>query len=356
MSDQLSLYDYDLPHELIAASPLPERDASRLLVLDRESGRVEHLGFRSLPDLLRPNDLLVLNETKVVPARLVGMRTETGGKWEGLFLGVDKSGAWRLIGQTRGKLRPGESLTLFPSDQRLTSGDPAQTLHLTLIRQTGDGEWTAAPASDSPFLELLDQFGTVPLPPYMERESPSDVDRERYQTTYARSPGAVAAPTAGLHFTPEVFRRCSEREVNKAFVTLHVGLGTFRPVSVKRLSDHVMHHEWCELPSETVEAIRAAKSAGGRIVAIGTTTVRTLESVAAHGELIPFAGETDLFIRPPYDFQVVDALLTNFHLPKSTLLVLLSAFAGRESVLSAYAAAIAERYRFYSYGDAMLIL
>ena len=355
MSDSLSLYSYDLPPELIAAQPLPERDASRLLVLRRPTGEIAHRAFRDLPDLLRPHDLLVLNETKVVPARLVGTRSRTGGKWEGLFLGVDESGRWRLIGQTRGKLQPGESITLQASDPGAAISDQPEHLELTLISKSEEGEWKAAAGSEHSTMALLDRFGSVPLPPYIERETPSDLDRTRYQTTYARTPGAVAAPTAGLHFTPEVFARCNERGVNRAFVTLHVGLGTFRPVTAERLSDHVMHQEWCDLPQQTVEAIAAAKAKGGRIIAIGTTTVRTLESVAARGPLQPFRGETDLFIRPPYEFRVVDAMVTNFHLPKSTLLVLLSAFAGREAVLNAYAAAIAKRYRFYSYGDAMLI-
>ena len=285
MTDALSQYDYELPPELIASHPLSERDASRLLVLCRQTGEVTHREFRNLPDLLRPHDLLILNETKVVPARLVGIRSRTGGKWEGLFLGVDESGHWRLIGQTRGKLQPGESITLQTSDPLSMTSDQQKTLDLTLISKSEEGEWTAAAGSDDSTLALLDQFGTVPLPPYIDREVPGDFDRTRYQTTFARTPGAVAAPTAGLHFTPEIFARCDERGINRAFVTLHVGLGTFRPVTAERLSDHVMHQEWCNLPRPTVKAIEAAKSNGGRIVAVGTTTVRTLESVAARGPI-----------------------------------------------------------------------
>ncbi len=349
--DALSSYDYDLPPELIANHPLPQRDASRLLVLDRRSGEIAHREFRDFPSFIRPHDLLVLNETKVIPARLIGRRTATGGRWEGLFLGVTTSGQWRLIGHTRGKLQPGESITLEPVHAS-TSPD---RLPLTLCERDDDGEWTATVENDAGHLTLLDRFGAVPLPPYIQRETPTDDDRERYQTTFARTPGAVAAPTAGLHFTPEILDRCRERGARVAKVTLHVGLGTFRPVSVERLGDHRMHYEWCQLPQPTVDAVAAARSAGGRVIAIGTTTVRTLESAAANGPLAPFAGETNLFIRPPYEFQVVDALLTNFHLPCSTLLVLLSAFTGREQVLAAYQAAIEERYRFYSYGDAMLV-
>ncbi len=349
--DVLSSYDYDLPPELIASRPLPRRDASRMLVLDRRSGAVAHRTFRDFPSLIRPHDLLVLNETKVIPARLVGRRTATGGRWEGLFLGVTATGRWRLIGQTRGKLLPGESITLAPVHASRSTGQ----LQLTLCERDDDGEWTATVENDADHLTLLDQFGTVPLPPYIERETPTDDDRSRYQTTFARTPGAVAAPTAGLHFTPEILDRCRQRGANIAKVTLHVGLGTFRPVSVERLSEHRMHHEWCELSQQTVDAVKAARSAGGRVIAVGTTTVRTLESAASRGSLAPFAGETNLFIRPPYEFNVVDALLTNFHLPRSTLLVLLAAFAGHKQVLAAYQAAIDERYRFYSYGDAMFV-
>jgi S-adenosylmethionine:tRNA ribosyltransferase-isomerase len=369
--DLISHYDYELPAELIAGEPLPDRDASRLLTLDRRTGEVAHRTFRDFPGLLRAGDLLVLNQTRVVPAKLVGVRTATGGRWEGLFLGCTDAGDWRLIGHTRGKLQPGESLTLtaaaageevskpgFRKRQPDDAGESAarnRVLKLDLLEKSPDGEWTARPrSSEDPFV-LLERYGTVPLPPYIERESPTDLDRERYQTTFARTPGAVAAPTAGLHFTPGILADCRERGVGIAFVTLHVGLGTFRPVSVERLDEHVMHHEWCELPQETIEAINASKSAGGRIVAVGTTSVRTLESVAARGPLQAWTGQTNLFIRPPYEFRVVDALLTNFHLPRSTLLVLVSTFAGRDHVLNAYYEAITHRYRFYSYGDAMFI-
>lgn len=349
--NDISAYDYELPQELIADRPLPERDASRLLVLDRRTGTLNHRMFREFPTLVRPHDLLVLNETKVIPARLVGRRTQTGGRWEGLFLGVTPTGDWRLIGQTRGKLQPGESITLEPAR---TASDPDR-LQLTLRERTDDGEWSASIDRDADHLTLLDRFGTVPLPPYIERSTPTAEDRERYQTIYARTPGAVAAPTAGLHFTPAILDQCRQRGARIAAVTLHVGMGTFRPVTAARLSDHTMHEEWCELTRQTVEAIAEARQAGGRVIAVGTTTVRTLESAAAGRTLAPFCGQTKLFIRPPYEFRVVDALVTNFHLPRSTLLVLLSAFAGRDAILAAYRSAVAARYRFFSYGDAMFV-
>lgn len=228
-------------------------------------------------------------------------------------------------------------------------------LPLVLQEKTDDGEWIVRPESDESTWQLLAHYGTMPLPPYLEREAVG-MDWERYQTVYATAPGAVAAPTAGLHFTPQILDRCREREIETAPVTLHVGLGTFRPVSVERLSEHHMHHEWCELPAETVAWMERARSAGGRVVAVGTTTVRTLEAAARRGPLEPWRGETNLFIRPPFQFRSVDAILTNFHLPKSTLLVLVSTFAGRNLILHAYREAVRENYRFFSYGDAMLIL
>ncbi|MCA9074187.1 MAG: tRNA preQ1(34) S-adenosylmethionine ribosyltransferase-isomerase QueA [Planctomycetaceae bacterium] len=350
--DLLSSYNYDLPPELIADRPLAQRDASRLLVLDRETGEIQHRMFRDLPSFIRPHDLLVVNETRVIPAKLTGHRTATGGRWEGLFLGVTPEGNWRLIGQTRGKLQSGETLTLIRASH---SGVGDESLLMTLISRNDEGEWQATTNSDADHFTLLERFGTVPLPPYIERDSPTEDDRERYQTTYATTPGAVAAPTAGLHFTPEILDECRARGASVATVTLHVGLGTFRPIAVDRLDEHRMHHEWCELPQSTVDAITATREAGGRVIAVGTTTVRTLESAAASGTLAPFTGETNLFIRPPYEFKVIDALLTNFHLPRSTLLVLLATFAGLDQVLAAYETAIAEKYRFYSYGDAMFV-
>ncbi len=366
----ISSYDYALPPELIASAPLAERDASRLLVVNRAEQSITHAMFRDLPRYLQAGDLLVVNETRVVPAKLRGVRAATGGKWEGLFLGIEGATHWRLIGQTRGKLRPGEELALYPAD----SPDSPERLRLILREQRDNGEWLVEPVPSVVFRsakersvaeqqatlpdpwQLLDQFGTVPLPPYIERTAASPEDRERYQTTFARNPGAIAAPTAGLHFTPEIFAACHQRGVEVAPLTLHVGIGTFRPVATDRLDDHVMHFEYAELPASTVEAIHRTRQRGGRVIAVGTTAVRTLESVADTGPLRAWSGETNLFIRPPYEFQVVNALVTNFHLPKSTLLVLVSALAGRDLILEAYRQAIAERYRFFSYGDAMLIV
>jgi S-adenosylmethionine:tRNA ribosyltransferase-isomerase len=349
MSDSTADYDYDLPTELIAQRPVEPRDASRLLVLNRGERTIAHRRFADLPELLRPGDLLVVNESRVVPAKLEGFRTQTKGRWEGLFLREDRPGTWQVIGQTRGKLQAGETITL-QANQR--TGRAGEQLELRLVEQSAGGAWLVQPLSVENVLDLLERFGRVPLPPYMEREADA-ADLTRYQTTYAMSPGSVAAPTAGLHFTSELFETLRSHGVGVARVTLHVGLGTFRPIGVERLSEHTMHAEWCELPEETAEQIARTKAAGGRVIAVGTTTVRTLESAkGARG----WRGETDLFIRPPYEFRRIDGMITNFHLPKSTLLVLVSTFAGREFVLQAYRAAVQERYRFYSYGDAMLIL
>ncbi len=353
--DDLSFYDYELPAELIAAHPLPNRADSRLLVLDRTTGAISHHRVRDLPRFLKPHDCLVLNDTKVLPARLFGKRSKTGGKWEGLFLGLDTNGRWKLIGQTRGRLLAGETLSILPASSGSKPNDIPR-LVLTLISKDDEGVWSAKPEPGRDAIELLNQFGTMPLPPYIKRPLAEAEDFERYQTTYARHPGAIAAPTAGLHFTPELFRQCEEAGARRVFVTLHVGIGTFRPITASKLSEHQMHSEWCELPRSAIDTIEESRSTGGRIIAVGTTSVRTLESAAHSGRLEPFRGSTELFIRPGFTFRAVDALFTNFHLPKSTLLVLVSTFAGRELIQNAYQEAIRERYRFYSYGDAMLIV
>ena len=352
--DDVSLYDYELPEELIAKEPLPERDASRLLVLDRQTGAIQHRGIRELADLLRPGDCLVLNDTRVLPARLIGQRSNTGGKWEGLYLGQAENGDWRLIGQTRGYLKSGEQVVLIPLGHDPPSAP--ESLHLTLIDREPDGVWRMRPEPAGDTLSLLQQFGTMPLPPYMQRKVATDSDWQRYQTTYASHPGSVAAPTAGLHLTESLLADIEGRGIHIARVTLHVGLGTFRPISATTLSGHTMHSEWCEISEAAVQTIHETRERGGRIVAVGTTSVRTLETAAADGQLRPWRGATSIFIRPPYQFRVVDGLLTNFHLPRSTLFVLVSTFAGLAHIQAAYAAAICERYRFYSYGDAMLIL
>ncbi len=350
---RLSDYDYDLPQELIATDPPPEREDARLMLVERQSGRISHHTIRDLPRLLNPHDCLVLNNTRVLPARLFGHRAATGGKWEGLYVGTDENGHWRILGQTRGRLQPGESVIIEPAhDER-----SAECLTLTLHERDGEGIWTATADTSADPVEVLTRFGTVPLPPYIHRRKAAPADWDRYQTTYSQAPGAVAAPTAGLHFTPELLAECRGNGIDHVFVTLHVGIGTFRPIAVEQLSDHVMHEEWCELPQETAERLKTARNRGGRVVAVGTTSVRTLEAAALHADdRSGWSGTTDLFIRPPWEFRRIDCLLTNFHLPRSSLLVMVSALAGYDLIREAYATAVRERYRFFSYGDAMLIV
>ncbi len=340
-------FDYDLPAKLIAQTPLPNRDESRLLVLRRTTGTLEHRVFRDLPDLLSPGDLLILNDTKVVAARLRGRRARTGGRWEGLFLTTLEDGTWEIMSQTRGRLSTGEEIAIEPPP-----------LKLTLLRKTNDGTWIVAPsaqADDDPY-KLLDQVGEVPLPPYIRRGHSDSDDKLRYQTVYAQKPGAVAAPTAGLHFTPSLFELLTQRGVDRAFVTLHVGGGTFQPIKAVNVSDHHIHCEWGQITSAAVNSVSQCKQQGGRVIAVGTTSVRVLESAARIEPLAPTSGPTDLFIYPPFPFRIVDGLITNFHLPRSSLLVLVSAFAGIDLIRHAYQEAVAREYRFYSYGDAMLIL
>lgn len=350
--DQLETYSYELPEELIAKEPADLRDGARLLVVKRDSQTIEHRTIRDLPEYLKLNDCLVLNDTRVVPARLIGTRAATGGRWEGLFLRTVDERRWQLIGQTRGRLLAGESLVL-ESIHRPESEPP---LSVQLLSRDDDGIWTAEPDSSESAFELLQRYGTVPLPPYIQRTIASEADRERYQTTYAATPGSVAAPTAGLHFTPTLLDECRRRGATEAHVTLHVGIGTFRPVSVARLSDHQMHSEFCTVSSDVASHLRDTRQKGGRIVCVGTTSVRTLETAARSERIEAWSGETNLFIRPPAGFRAVDCLLTNFHLPKSTLFVLVCAFAGIDLAQHAYRTAIENRYRFFSYGDAMLIL
>ncbi len=346
---ELAEYDYELPRHLIAQSPVPIRTDARLMVVDRKTNSLAHTHVRDLPELLLPGDCLVINDTRVVPARLVGRRGRTGGRWEGLFLEVDAQGVWRVMCKTRGKLTAGESILL---------ADPTghEDLELTLLARQEGGTWAVMPKSDEETFELLERVGRVPLPPYIRKGEMVSSDRQQYQTVYAEKPGAVAAPTAGLHFTKPLLDRLEQQEVDICRLTLHVGLGTFRPVTADRLADHQMHSEWGCLGPQSVEQLNACRQRGGRIIAVGTTSVRVLETAAADGTLRPFSGHTDLFIRPPYRFQAVDAMLTNFHLPRTTLLVLVHAFGGKELIQRAYREAIREEYRFYSYGDAMLIL
>jgi S-adenosylmethionine:tRNA ribosyltransferase-isomerase len=338
-------FDYELPPERIAQEPTAERDQARLLVLRRGTRALAHHRFCDLPELLDPKDLLVLNDTRVLPARLRGQRRRTGGQWEGLFLRRAEDGAWEMLSKTRGRLYPEEII------------DVEGGLDLRPVRQLAPGRWLMRPESKEDYVDLLNRFGEVPLPCYIRRGHAREPDRERYQTVYASTPGAVAAPTAGLHFTPRVFDRLRERGIACSLVTLHVGAGTFQPIKVEDYRQHQMHAEWGRLPAETVAAIGDCKQRGGRVVAVGTTTVRLLETAARQAEdLATWSGESELFIYPPYTFRVVDALVTNFHLPRSTLLLLVAAFAGVEALERSYTTAIEQGYRFYSYGDAMLIL
>ena len=346
---ELDQYDYDLPRDLIAQMPVAARIDARLLVVDRASQTLSHYHVRDLPELLRAGDCLVLNDTRVVPARLIGLREQTGGRWEGLFLQADGQGFWRLLCKARGRLHEREWITLINAQGQ-------EAMRLRLVARQSDGAWVARPESDEETFALLERIGHVPLPPYMRKGGMVPADRENYQTVYARIPGAVAAPTAGLHFTRPLLERIEQGGVRLCWVTLHVGPGTFRPITAASLDQHRMHAEWGQITSEAAQQVTACRSAGGRIVAVGTTSMRLLETAARNGTLQPFAGETDLFIRPPFEVQITDALLTNFHLPRTTLLVLVRTFGGDELIRRAYEEAIRGEYRFYSYGDAMLIV
>jgi S-adenosylmethionine:tRNA ribosyltransferase-isomerase len=346
---ELDDYDYELPRSLIAQEPLANRTDARLLVVKRAEDSITHGYVRELPQLLQPGDLLVLNDTRVVPARLVGYRTATSGHWEGLFLRLDEQGLWRLLARARGKMTCGETITLVNAAGQ-------DDIRLRLVERQDGGIWVMHAETKETVFSLLDRLGRVPLPPYIRQGEMMPADRERYQTVFAREPGAVAAPTAGLHFTADLLRRLEAAGVSYCFVTLHVGLDTFRPVTAERLADHKMHSEWGQLEAAAVERIGECRKRGGRVIAVGTTSVRVLESAAADQPIRPWSGWTELFIRPPYTFRAVDALLTNFHLPRTTLLMLVRAFGGDELIRRAYEEAIRQEYRFYSYGDAMLVI
>ena len=346
---ELDQYDYDLPKDLVAQSPVHCRSDARMLVVNRAGNALLHRYVRDLPDVLQEGDCLVINDTRVVAARLVGYRTDTGGHWEGLFLQQDGAGHWLLMCKTRGKLTAGETIAI--------TGDGSKSdLQLRLLAKQPDGTWIAEPDSDEETFELLERVGRVPLPPYIRKGEMVTADRQRYQTVYAEEPGSVAAPTAGLHFTEPLLARIADRGIKICRITLHVGLGTFKPITSESLADHEMHGEWGNVDSGTVDQITECRRRGGRIVAVGTTSVRLLETAAADGTLKPLSGQTDLFIRPPYKFQAIDAMMTNFHLPRTTLLVLVRTFGGDELIRRAYEEAVREKYRFYSYGDSMLIL
>lgn len=335
-------FDYFLPPNMIAQTPIEPRDASRLLVVERSGGAIVHRRFCDLPEYLRPGDLLVCNDSKVIPARLHGRKLPGGGQVEMLLLHKRDEQTWEVIVGGK-RVREGTEIELDGSGERL------------LAKVIGAGERShRLVAFSRPLEPLLDRIGITPLPPYIHE--PLD-DPSRYQTVYARVSGSAAAPTAGMHFTPRLIEELLGRGVLFAFVTLHVGLDTFQPVQVEDVKSHRMHSEYCEMPAETAGAIRRAKAEGRRVIAVGTTTVRVLESAArVGGELQPFRGWSDIFIYPGFEFRLVDALITNFHLPRSTLLMLVSAFAGAEPIRRTYEEAIQQGYRFYSFGDAMLIL
>ncbi len=342
-------FDFVLPPELIAARPIEPRDAARLLVVDRATGAITDRIFRDLPDLLEPGDLLVGNDAKVIPARLHGRRADTGGAVEVFLLRAEGARRWRALVNPGRRLRPGVRVAF----------EGGASCVVAEVLETGERlvDFEGAAGAELDVLAFAERIGAVPLPPYLRREADA-ADRTDYQTVYARVPGAVAAPTAGLHVTPDVLARLAARGVGFASVTLDVGPGTFRPVTVDDLDDHLMDEETYEVPAATAEAIARTKAAGRRVVALGTTVVRTLEAAAANddaGRVPAGRGATRLFVKPGHRFRVIDALVTNFHLPKSTLLVLVSAFGGSDLVRRAYVHAVSSRYRFYSYGDAMLI-
>ena len=333
---------YDLPHELIAQTPIEKRDTSRLMTLDRATGAVGHHHFYDLPDFLRPGDCLILNNSRVLPARLVGQRLPGGGICEVLLLNDRGENIWECLVRPGRKLRKGTKLSFGNGE-----------LTAEIVEQLEEGGRLIRFDYEGIFLEVLEHLGRMPLPPYIKEELQ---DQERYQTVYSKVLGSAAAPTAGLHFTPELLDIIQRKGVRIGYVTLHVGLGTFRPVKEDAIEDHPMHSEYCTIPQETADLINETRASGGRCICVGTTSCRTLESWAADdGHMEARSGWTDIYIYPGYKFKVMDGLVTNFHLPESTLIMLVSAFAGREHVLAAYAEAVRERYRFFSFGDAMFI-
>ena len=334
---------YDLPKELIAQTPAEPRDSSRLLVLDRQSGETVHKHFFDIIDYLDEGDLLVCNDSRVLPARIYGIKEPTGARVEFLLLKQISGNRWETLCKPGKKAKEGA---------RFSFGDGL--LYATVTEVKDDGNRVVDFECDENFFAALDKIGQMPLPPYITEELK---DKERYQTVYSHELGSAAAPTAGLHFTTELMDKIRAKGVNIAYVTLHVGLGTFRPVKVDDVTKHKMHSEHYEVPEETAELIKKTKQSGKRVIAVGTTSCRTLESVAAeHGEVVPCEGFTEIFIYPGFEFKVLDGLITNFHLPESTLIMLVSAFAGYDNIMNAYKTAVKERYRFFSFGDAMCIL
>ena len=333
---------YDLPRELIAQTPIEKRDTSRLMTLDRATGEVGHHHFYELPGFLRPGDCLILNDSRVLPARLLGQRLPGGGACEVLLLTDKGDKTWECLVRPGRKMRTGAKLSFGNGE-----------LTAEVVGEVEGGNRLVRFDYEGIFLEVLEHLGKMPLPPYIKEELQ---DKERYQTVYSKVLGSAAAPTAGLHFTPELLEKIAAKGVGVGYVTLHVGLGTFRPVKEEEITDHEMHSEFCTIPPETAELINRTKANGGRVICVGTTSCRTLESWAAEdGHMEPKSGWTNIYIYPGYRFKVMDGLVTNFHLPESTLIMLVSAFAGREHVLAAYEEAVKERYRFFSFGDAMFI-
>lgn len=333
---------FDLPEELIAQTPLKDRSSSRLMVLDKNTGKIEHKVFRDILDLINPGDCLVINETKVLPARLIGARKDTGTRVEILLLKRNENDTWETIVYPGKKARPGHIIEFGNG-----------LLEAEVINVLDDGNRIVKFKYDGIFEELLDKLGEMPLPPYIKEKLE---DKNRYQTVYAKNEGSAAAPTAGLHFTPELMKKMQEKGINIAKLTLHVGLGTFRPVKAEDINDHKMHSEYYMIDDENAELINKTRENGGKIITVGTTSTRTLESIAdKDGHIKACSGWTDIFIYPGYKFKIVDNLITNFHLPESTLIMLVSALAGRENVLNAYKCAVEEKYRFFSFGDAMFV-
>ncbi|WP_457621653.1 tRNA preQ1(34) S-adenosylmethionine ribosyltransferase-isomerase QueA [Persephonella sp.] len=335
---RLSDYDYRLPKELIAKYPVEPRDSCRLMVLNRKERTIEHRIFRDIGDYLKEGDLLVLNDTKVIPARLIG-RKETGAKIEIFLLKPVTENVWEALIKNIKRLKEGQTVII------------SEDFRIKLLEKLEEGKAVVQLIGED-IKSLIEKYGHIPLPPYIERED-EDKDRDYYQTVFAKKEGAVASPTAGLHFTEELLEKLKEKGIKTAFVTLHVGLGTFRPITVEDITKHKMHEEFYQIPEETLDLIRETKERGRSVIAVGTTVVRTLETYAQTGNK---EGFSDIYIYPPYDFKIIDSMITNFHLPKSTLLLLVSAFAGRDFILEAYREAVEKKYRFFSYGDAMLIL
>ena len=343
-------FDYNLPEELIAQKPADKRDSSRLLVVHRDSGKIEHKHFYYIINYLNPGDLMVLNNSKVLPARLFGEKEGTGAKVEFLLIKRIEGDRWETMVRPGRRLKPGDSVMFCQSP----------LLRADIVDYGADGTRIVEFEYEGIFMERLEEVGSMPLPPYIERSSEED-DKDRYQTVYCKDEGSVAAPTAGLHFTEELLAKAQEKGVELAYVTLHVGIGTFRPVKVERVEDHSMHFEEYHISEESARAINRAKAEGRRIISVGTTSTRTVESAAYYDEergcmqVKEGSGSTGIFIYPGYEFKIIDSLITNFHLPKSTLLMLISALYDREKILDVYEEAIRERYRFFSYGDAMFI-